>query len=157
MPSLLPWAALLSLLTLASIGARRHSDERRFFDAVLLTQVVCFANLVWQSRLVQQLAHDAFVALLLYALVGSRCTRVRAVGLLAASAQLVTRHVFDRCLFLWWNVGRNKDNDLVVAVLCVVSTTCPPLLSVWTCVIIGIATHVLPDGPDDAVVWRTGA
>lgn len=151
-----PWVVLLTCQTAYTVVAHRRSCEPVFFYIVHAVQAVCFANLAWKSRAVQQLAHDAFAAFMLYALLASRCTHVRRVGVVTASLQAITRWWYDRCIFLWWNVGRNRDADVTVIVLCFVGALRRrPLVPAWACVLVGVASRALPDGRNSE--WFTAS
>ena len=151
----LAWIALLIFTTWHTSVTSSGSTESRFFSCVKCTLVVCFVNVLGQMQWLQRLAHDAFVSILLYALLTSTCRRVRAFGLVTAALQMLTRWWYDRCLFLWWNTTRNVEIDVAVAILCLACLwRRGPIAPVWWCLLIGMATHFLPDDSEHSLTTR---
>lgn len=152
-----PWALPYPPLLCFSVACtwfvrRRKTPEVRVWWLMAGTNAVCAANLVlWHDPAVQTCAHDAYVFLLLYMLLASRCAHMLAVGRALAVCQLCTRWWCDRCAFLWWRDGRNRDADASVCLLLAASAVAParrrPLCSARWCALLAAAARAIPDGP----------
>lgn len=121
-------------------------DEFFVYQFIFGVQMICFLNQLIEDKRIQQLLHDAFVYVLVYGLLCSTNTVTQYFSSFMASTMIITRSVYNRCIFLWWNVGRNMDYDIVVLgmiVACLLRRE--SWISHWVCVVVGMTSHCFHD------------
>lgn len=80
-------------------------------------QIVTLLNVFWlRSILLQDFLHTLFVGLMVY---GSFGKDERSLAVFCNGLMLILRVKYDKCVFLWWNNGRNPINDVLGVVLLV--------------------------------------
>lgn len=124
--------------------------------ALVGVEVVSMANLWLQNLALQVLLHDAFAFFLLYGLLATPCEHVRALGVFVGTLQLATRHIYDRCIFMWTTTQRNRDCDVFLLGLLVAATLRPcarAWLPTWACACIAVVSHWMDDHPDASLLF----
>lgn len=117
-----PFPIVLCVVTGATLHRAGRTQEPGWMALVLAVEALCFVNLWLQSVPVQIWAHDAFVGVFVHATLASTCEELRFVGTVAGGLMLLTRSLYDRCVFLWWQRGRNLDSDLAITLLLILHT-----------------------------------
>ena len=99
----------LSFAIITSSFINAGLDSGWYKKMVFIIQFSTLANIIWfRSILFQDSMHTAFVFLMVY---GSFGKKERPVAVFCNGSMLVLRCRFNKCVFLWWNTGRNLWND----------------------------------------------
>ena len=129
-------------------------EEKLFYILIYNTQLFCVANLFFEDLYIQLLLHDCFVYVLVYGLMCTPHIHTKLFAISISTAMIVTRMMYDRCIFLWWNKNRNIDFDIIVFTMIIISyLRKSSVLPNWVCIFIGCISHFLPDCRDDSFVF----
>lgn len=146
-----PFVPILGVIIVYLWRGRDRFEDHTFWHACVVTCTVMGVNVCVQSEWAQQWFHDFFVYILLSGLLHTRCVASRNLASVVASAMLVTRAAYKRCLVLWWNKERNTDIDLVVAIMLWVGLVRGrrTLVSRGLCAFIALVSHWIRDDPSE--------
>ena len=149
------FACLLFLSLLVSYYCGKNTpEEKLFYIFIYNTQVLCVANLFFKDVYMQLILHDCFVYVLVYGLLCTHHIHTKLFAMSISTAMIVTRMIYDRCIFLWWNQNRNIDFDIVVFTMIMISYFRESsVLPNWVCLFVGCISHFLPDSRDDSFVF----
>ena len=135
----------LILVVGSSIEVALRTPSSPYRTVVMTVQCLTLLNAcVMQSAYLQEYLHTMFVFLMTF---GSFVPRYRAVAVFCNVSMLVLRVAYDKCVFLWWNEGRNMWNDALGLVMLVASPWISP--PEWLCFVFAMSVALVAHHAED--------
>ena len=135
------------------ICVMKSKESKIILYSLATTCFLSHVNTYLKLVSLQQVLHAFFIFFILHASLISTCYNWRLLNGCMTFTMLALRHVYDSCVFLWWNrPPRNFDIDVVISIVFVIGLFREKkLTSIPMVACISIASHFIStDSSKDA-------